>query len=523
MSGLRDRLMRLKSAGHLKNAEQETRDERNDMDIETNKNEDVRQGLGEIKVEGRYNHFSDNEYRNKDDRDVETPIRYRKFIELESERKPSEQEVAQNHDHVDPAIEPANDAGAESLTGELSQLPVGWRLLGAHLVTNEWGSFILRRKVYPSTAFHGNYELSMLRSYVSSLEAFQKEGQVEVIATQEQLLFFDTETTGLGVGAGNVPFMIGMGYYEDDSFIMEQMFIRNASEERAMLHYFLERLKKCTHIVSYNGKTFDWPLVLSRLVMNRMASECPELQHIDLLHCSRSVWKHTLPTCKLSTVEEDRLGVHRHDDVPGSLAPILYFQYLAEGNPTILSGVFDHNELDVLSLAALSIHFAKLLDGVVLTSDVPTEERFRCALWLEKMGRTELAEERMDEILQEILLSCSENDRIWRGDVPVQMAAWYKKRGITKYAVALWQRLIDYSTDRFGTSVQPFVELAMHYEHRERNLVKALHYAQSGEQMLRKRKSLNRYSNVDSTPLSEMTHRIQRLKRKLGDEQQLSL
>ncbi|WP_442604055.1 ribonuclease H-like domain-containing protein [Paenibacillus sp. KN14-4R] len=462
MSGLRERLLRLKSSGQGSLQTKSTEHNENEMEL---------------------------------------PVSYQKFIEPVQEESVEEQVDLPMLDSLE-------------TTSKESDLPAGWRLLGAELVSNEWGSFILRRKVFSPSKFHGDYELRTIMECASALDAFQKEGKA--IESHEQLLFFDTETTGLGVGAGNVPFLIGMGYYQGESIVMEQLFIRNASEERAMLQYFLERLTKCTHLVSYNGKSFDWPLVLNRLVLNRMVSDCPELHHIDLLHASRSVWKHTLPTCKLSTVEEDRLGVHRHDDVPGSLAPVLYFQYLAEGNPTLLSGIFDHNELDVLSLASLAIHFAQLLEGKVLSSAVPTEERFRCALWLEKMGRVDLANERMDELFQEIVLSCTETNRIWRSDVPIQLAAWYKKRGLFKHAVVLWQRLIDFRTDQFGILIEPFVELAMYYEHRERNLGRALDYAQTGEQMLRKRKVLNRRSGTDTTPLSELTHRINRLKRKMG-------
>src|SRR5690606_34269891 len=119
----------------------------------------------------------------------------------------------------------------------------------------------------------------------------------------EKLLFFDTETTGLGLGAGNVPFMLGFGYFERQTFVVEQCLIRHPGEEPAMLEYFAGRLARCTHIVSYNGRSFDWPVLKNRYVLNRLDFPESHLRHIDFLYPSRSLWKRVLPSCSLSVVE----------------------------------------------------------------------------------------------------------------------------------------------------------------------------------------------------------------------------
>ncbi|UJF35968.1 ribonuclease H-like domain-containing protein [Paenibacillus hexagrammi] len=178
----------------------------------------------------------------------------------------------------------------------------------------------------------------------------------------EELLFFDTETTGLGVGAGNVPFLIGIGYYSAEQFVVEQLLIRNHAEEYAMLTYVQALMSRFSRLVSYNGRTFDWPLLKNRFIMNRIKIDDSHILQLDLLYPSRSLWRNTLPSCRLSKVEESRLDFERSDDVPGSMAPTLYFQYLAEQDPNILQGVLTHNEHDILTLAALSIHFGKLLE-----------------------------------------------------------------------------------------------------------------------------------------------------------------
>src|SRR5690606_25250317 len=125
-------------------------------------------------------------------------------------------------------------------------------------------------------------------------------------------------------------------------FVVQQLFVRDPGEEWAMLHYFKQLAANFSHLVTYNGKSFDWPLLANRYVLNRMAEGPAELEHLDLLYIARSLWKNSLDSCRLSRVEEARLGIMREGDVPGSLVPTLYFQYLTDGDFTPLEGVFRH-------------------------------------------------------------------------------------------------------------------------------------------------------------------------------------
>lgn len=395
-------------------------------------------------------------------------------------------------------------------------LEPAWSLIGAELCHNEKGSFLLRRKVYLLSESQGIYQLDELRIHATELIAFQSNGSGADTLSERSLLFLDTETTGLGIGAGNVPFMIGIGYYTDESFLVEQLFIRNPAEELAMLHYLQLTLQRFTHLVTYNGRTFDWPLILNRFILNRQPADNSELQHIDLLHPSRSVWKNTLPTCKLSQVEVDRLGVYRYDDVPGSLAPALYFQYLAESNPTLLHGVFKHNEQDIVTLASLVIHFAKLLSGTLDLSRMPLEERFRSALWLAKMNKQVFANELLDHIWQELLYGSysDEGNAVWRSDLPLRLATYYKQKHEHQRAVSLWHRWIDTRASGLPTMIQPYIELAIHYEHRERNFAKAMSLSTSAYEMLRRRKALRRYTATDTIAELELQKRMDRLRTK---------
>ncbi|AFC30034.1 hypothetical protein PM3016_3179 [Paenibacillus mucilaginosus 3016] len=330
-----------------------------------------------------------------------------------------------------------------------------WHVIGAGMARAEWGEFVLRRRTYSGEDMHGTSELGALAGRARALAALLTEGPWSRGAASEpvdrpedgaepeglrrgrseekqgtpsgesadplpsdpvygrqtdewhqQFLFLDTETTGLGHGAGNVPFMIGIGFYEGDSFVVEQMLIRHPGEEAAMLGYLQEKLRTRPILISYNGKSFDWPIVRNRYIMNRLRMDQEPAAHLDFLYPSRRLWKHTLPSCRLGLVEELRLGVRRDGDVPGAMAPVLYFRYLAEKDPLVLQGVFLHNELDVLSLAGLAVLFARLLEGSLSWKDVRaygTEEWFRLGLWLEKAGLAERADEALLALADELL------------------------------------------------------------------------------------------------------------------------
>ena len=177
------------------------------------------------------------------------------------------------------------------------------------------------------------------------------------------MLIFDTETTGLAGGAGTVPFLIGLGWFEDGGFKLEQLFLPNFGAEAPLLLRLAERLRRASCIVSYNGKSFDWPLLRARFILNRIPLPDAPV-HLDLLHCARRVLKQRLPNVRLADVERALLGFYREDDVNGALIPGMYLSYLRGGDPRALLPVFVHNEHDVLALAAilwrLCAHFASV-------------------------------------------------------------------------------------------------------------------------------------------------------------------
>lgn len=166
------------------------------------------------------------------------------------------------------------------------------------------------------------------------------------------IVCLDTETTGLGTAAGTVPFLVGVGAWDGDRFRVRQLLMPDHPSERALLGVLRELLPDGATLVTYNGRTFDWPLIVARYRMHAQAA--PRYgQHLDLLTVARQVWKHRLPDARLSSVEEAIAGVTRSDDLPGAAIPDRYFSWLRSGRPDLLVDVVRHNRQDIVSLALL--------------------------------------------------------------------------------------------------------------------------------------------------------------------------
>ncbi|UVI27678.1 ribonuclease H-like domain-containing protein [Paenibacillus spongiae] len=409
------------------------------------------------------------------------------------------------------------------------QLSPEWFELGVRIMATDEGDFLLRETRYPLDYRHGVHGLDELREAVAGLSAFQtgaspkprnRSAQTAAAVSAEQvsrqdvhperILFLDLETTGLGVGAGNVPFMVGLGYMTRGAFVVEQMLIRHPAEERAMLAYLCDKLTSYTHLATYNGRTFDWPVLHNRFILNGFRQFKWEPIHIDLLHPSRSVWRNTLVSCKLSHVEEERLGITREDDVPGSLAPAIYFQFLADGNPRPLHGVFRHNEIDMVSLACLAIRFGHLLsDG--LGSRVPhpegVEELLRTGLWLEKMKGASCAEPLFERLI---------NDDQAPPSVYLALAERDKKCGNWPRAVLLWQKVVYAAEMAAWPGWGAHIELAMYHEHKTKQFDSALSLAEEALALALRRYSGLRLDAKRRAEVEGLRKRIDRLRTKIG-------
>ena len=222
-------------------------------------------------------------------------------------------------------------------------------------------------------------------------------------APDGRLLFLDLETTGLAGGAGTYAFLVGCGWFDSGVFRVRQFVLTSFGAERLLLEEVAALMRASGVLVTYNGKTFDAPLIDTRFLFHRLEAPCSGLAHIDLLHPARRLWRPAVdaqldgaePSCRLSLMEQSILGHVREDDVPGFEIPSRYFQFVRSGDARGLDGVLEHNRLDVLSLAMLTARAGQLLD-----EGAPAAHTAREALGLgrlyERGGRVGLHHERLD-------------------------------------------------------------------------------------------------------------------------------
>ncbi len=341
------------------------------------------------------------------------------------------------------------------------------------------------------------------------------------LAKDEELLsmdlrtvaFLDTETTGLAGGAGTYVFLIGIGYFEGDSFKVEQYFLRDYNEELAMFSAFGELLPRFDGIVTFNGKTFDIPLIETRFNMvrrdlMRMGIETEEvplrdLLHLDLLHCARRLWKARLTSCSLTSLEENILGLYREDDVPGALIPSLYFKYLQDEDARILEGVFTHNLQDILSLLALTGRMCQMVQNPKGADIGEPLDLFSLARLYEDIGLNEMAIETYN-------MAKDRATPYVKLEVMRNLSFLYKRLGAIEEAVAIWESFIHDGRDIL---VYPYVELAKYYEHKERDYGKAKEYTEGAIAITQRFRNNIKGSSSD---LLDLNYRLDRLTRKMS-------
>ncbi len=313
-----------------------------------------------------------------------------------------------------------------------------------------------------------------------------------------KILYLDTETTGLG-GSGTVAFLVGMGFLTDTGFEVHQFLMRDYPEEPFLLRHVAAGLGKFDVLCTFNGTTFDVPLLESRFLMNRMDRSCLEMPHLDLLHMCRRLWKLRLGRCNLGRLEEVILGKPRVDDLPGSEVPQRYFTYLKTKQMDLLQDILRHNAQDIASLCVLLNHMADLYqhpEKIRFSEDVYSKGRA-----LERLNRTENARH------------CYRLARRGRmGDLAGQaLAVSYRRAGEKEQAAQVWREMIR---DRRG-GVMPYVELAKYEEHTRRNIPAALELTERAialcsEMTIRADGTVQQAQN-------ELQYRYERLRRKIKE------
>jgi len=349
-------------------------------------------------------------------------------------------------------------------------------IVGATVERNRYGEF-LRVRRWLTGPGPCRFPEALQRVVRAPLEAGD-------LAEPERWLFLDTETTGLSGGTGTCAFLVGLAWWEAGGLAIEQLFLRDYAEEHAVLLALAERLEERPVLVTYNGKSFDWPLLETRFRLTRQIEPAPPRLHIDLLHPARQLWRLEWGTARLGELERLVLGIDRGPDLPSALIPEIYFDYLRGASAEPLVAVFRHNQGDLSSLAALAGHIAELAHSPERASPL---EQYGLSRIFERRGDRPGAR-RVYEMAIEAGLPASLGRAARR-----RLARLARRDGELELAHSLWRELAEEESvtgevseekETVESILEACEQLAIHYERRERNREEALEWTRHAAALL---------------------------------------
>ena len=325
----------------------------------------------------------------------------------------------------------------------------------------------------------------------------------------ESYAFLDTETSGLAGGTGTYAFMVGVGRFIDGEFRLQQFFMRDPAEESAMLEALAAFLAPCQALVTFNGKGFDAPLLATRYLLNNIPIPFSDFAHLDLLPVARRLWRDRLPSRALKYLEENILLLPRtSEEVPGYEIPYLYFDYLRTGDSRPLSGIFYHNVMDVVTMAALLTHISTILDDPFSEIIEHGLDVIALAKLFEDLGQWDTAA-RLFERGLEMDTSTDSGQALPEADFWLaveRLSRLQKRRGDIETAARLWEQAAAQG------HVYAHVELAKYHEHRRRDYPEALEWTHKAVELVG---TLDIPRYMYNHWLEELEHREQRLARRL--------
>ncbi len=366
--------------------------------------------------------------------------------------------------------------------------------------SNRLGDTFVCARTYEPQYRHGSVDFAEVVDYSLLLEW----AKIPRLADFDlkRILFLDTETSGLAGGTGTFAFMVGLGYFDTSGFTLKQLFLNSPGEENAFLAALEEIASPFDTVVTYNGKSFDIPLLNTRYTLNANPSPFRSFNHIDLLSLSRRIWRNRLNDRSLGNIEQEILQVQRsQEEIPGWMIPDMYYEFLRSGNAAPLGGVFYHNQIDILSLAALFIYSGRLLAEPLNYCAAQSIDLASIARIFEDLGKVEEAALFYENSLSNGLPRPFFIQTLYRyADLSRRKENWAA-------ALTLWEKAADYG------EFEAAIDIAKYYEHRSREYEPALEWTNRAltllEQMpyplyLRKEKVI------------EILHRRERLEQKLN-------
>ena len=364
------------------------------------------------------------------------------------------------------------------------------------VVANEFGEHFQTERLFAAHRQHGSADIGALSELAHCLLDALSDHEIPA-CPPERWAFLDTETTGLAGGSGTYAFLIGVGRITPEGFKVRQFFMREYAEERSQLAALTAHLAGFDVLITYNGKSYDQPLLETRYRMTRSKPPFGRLAHLDLLHGARRLWKLRVENCRLIQLEQQILGFFREGDLPGEMIPYVYFEYLRSRQASQLVPIFHHNAIDILTLACLTA----IVPAAFRSTDHASlsrlgvkrgEDLAGIARWLlaadEHEQALELLKRAIDAGLPDRLLFRA----LW------DAALLEKKLGRPNAALKVFTELAGCRNDHRVSSLE---ELAKYYEHEERNYSVALEF-------------VNQALTYDASPA--LHHRKSRLERRLA-------
>ena len=386
-------------------------------------------------------------------------------------------------------------------------------ILGGALVERSDGAVIVVDREYTADMLHGRTPIGeIIATIEEGSEALQLMAKAWPAAQGigGRILFLDLETTGLFGGAGTQAFLIGCGAIEGTSIRVRQFLLPGFEHERAVLGELQGWAKAHGALCTYNGRTFDVPLVETRFMFHRVPCPLDGVPHLDMLHAARRLWRQrplTMGTpdqddssCSLSVLEKHIAGLHRVGDVPGYEIPSRFFKFVRTGDARPLEAVLEHNRLDLISLAAV------LARAIVLIEHGPSaaataQEAYGLARVYERGGAHDNAEASLLKTIDFAKRVGAEPEV--HGEA-LRRLAWIRRRNRRPHdAAAAWQELAALPRCAAALRREAAEALAIHHEHRSKNLDVA------------KQHVLDLLTDPDSNK-ARARHRLDRLERKLA-------
>lgn len=367
------------------------------------------------------------------------------------------------------------------------------------------------RKRKPLEMFENTYSIHSRYGKIPISAGLQISGRVLSLLSRDRnfaerdlssALFLDLETTGLSGGVGVVPFLVGLGYFQNGGFRVSQFFLGDLAEEEHLIKE-LERFFAAMgfqSVVTFNGKAFDLPLLETRFILHRTPLPLSGLPHLDFLFSARSLWSHKHESCRLYHLAQQILEADRGEDIPPAEIPQRYFEFLRTGEFTLIEPILYHNQEDLLSLLGVVIRGAALFheeregpSGL----EADAMDLYGAARLLERTGERERSALFMSRALEGRL-----SEEV-AGLARIKLAAHFKKNREWERAVSLWQETTP------TNQLICYRELAIYYEHRERNYEKARQAAEEG---------LTAAAGSSQSWEKDFLHRLERIKQKLERE-----